>query len=102
SHLRGFADIAKRLPADNKTESVLELVLPAKGSVRDELTSVAGMVAAAGLPLSGILVSPAPDRQSTLPGSVWPPCPPLAEIFQAARDVFPGVAIGGGTLSYFT
>jgi D-apionolactonase len=102
SHLRGFADIANLLPALDKTESVLELVLPAKGSVRDELSSVAEMVAAAGLPLSGILVSPAPDRQSTLPGSVWPPCPPLAEIYQAARDVFPGIAIGGGTLSYFT
>jgi D-apionolactonase len=102
SHLRGFADIAKHLPAVDKTESVLELVLPAKGSVRDELSSVGEMIAAADLPLSGILVSPAPDRQSTLPGSVWPPCPPLAEIYQAARDVFPGIAIGGGTLSYFT
>jgi hypothetical protein len=102
SHLRGFADIAKHLSAVDKTESVLELVLPAKGSVRDELSGVAEMVAAAGLSLSGVLVSPAPDRQSTLPGSVWPPCPPLAEIYQAARDVFPGVAIGGGTLSYFT
>jgi D-apionolactonase len=102
SHLRGFAEITRRLPAVDKPESVLELVLPAKGSVRDELSSVAELVAAAGLPLSGILVSPAPDRQSTLPGSVWPPCPPLAEIYQAARDVFPGIAIGGGTLSYFT
>ena len=101
SHLRGFADIAKPFAVD-KTESVLELVLPAKGSVRDELSGVAEMVVAAGLSLSGVLVSPAPDRQSTLPGSVWPPCPPLAEIYQAARDVFPGVAIGGGTLSYFT
>jgi D-apionolactonase len=102
SHLRGFADITRRLPMVDKTESVLELVLPAKGSVRDELSSVAEMVAAAGLPISGILVSPAPDRQSTLPGSVWPRCPPLAEIYQAAREVFPGIAIGGGTLSYFT
>jgi hypothetical protein len=102
SHLRGFAEITRRLPSVDKTQTVLELVLPAKGSVRDELSSVAEMVAAAGLPLSGILVSPAPDRQSTLPGSVWPPCPPLAEIYQAAREVFPGIAIGGGTLSYFT
>jgi hypothetical protein len=100
SHLRGFADIAKR-SAVGETESVLELVLPAKGSVRDELSGVAEMVAAAGLSLSGVLVSPAPDRQSTLPGRVWPPCPPLAEIYQAARDIFLGVAIGGGTLSYF-
>jgi hypothetical protein len=102
SHLRGFAGVTRRLPPLDKTQTVLELVLPAKGSVRDELSSVAEMVAAAHLPLSGILVSPAPDRQSTLPGSVWPPCPPLAEIYQAAREVFPGIAIGGGTLSYFT
>jgi D-apionolactonase len=102
SHLRGFADIAKGVPAIEKTASVLELVLPAKGSVQDELAGIAEMVAAAGLRLTGILVSPAVDRQSTLPGSTWPACPPLSEIYQAARKAFPGLAIGGGTLSYFT
>ncbi len=102
SDLRGFADIAKRVPAIDKTELVLELVLPAKGNVHEELAGVAEMVAAAGLRLTGILVSPAVDRQSTLPGSTWPPCPPLSEIYQATRKAFPGVAVGGGTLSYFT
>jgi D-apionolactonase len=102
TELRGFADIAKGVPATDKTESVLELVLPAKGSVHDELAGVAEMMAAAGLRLTGILVSPAVDRKSTLPGSAWPPCPPLSEIYQATRKAFPGVAIGGGTLSYFT
>ena len=102
SHLRGFADIAKCVPATGKTESVLELVLPAERDVREELFGVAEMVAAAGLTLTGVLVSPAVDRKSTLPGGSWPPCPPLAEIYQAARQAFPGVAIGGGTLSYFT
>ncbi len=52
--------------------------------------------------MSAVLVSPAVDRQSTLPGSKWPACPPLAEIYQAAREAFPGVAIGGGMLTYFT
>ena len=102
SHLRGFADIARRVPAVDKTESVLELVLPAERSVRDELFGVAEMAAAAGLTLAGVLVSPAVDRKSTLPGGTWPPCPPLAEVYQAAREAFPGIAIGGGTLSYFT
>jgi hypothetical protein len=101
-HLRGFAEIAKGVPAIDTLESVLELVLPAKGNVQDELAGIAEMVAAAGLRLTGILVSPAVDRQSTLPGSNWPACPPLAEIYQAARKAFPAVAIGGGTLSYFT
>ena len=86
----------------DKTESVLELVLPAQQSVHDELGGLAEMVAASGLTLSGLLVSPAADRQSTLPGGSWPACPPLAEIYQAAREAFPGVAIGGGSLSYFT
>jgi D-apionolactonase len=102
SHLRGFADITRCVQAIDKTESVLELVLPAQQSVHDELGGFAEMVAASGLTLSGLLVSPAADRQSTLPGSSWPQCPPLAEIYQAAREAFPGVAIGGGSLSYFT
>jgi hypothetical protein len=102
NHLRGFADIAKCVPATGKTEAVLELVLPAERDVREELLSVAEMTVAAGLSLAGVLVSPAVDRKSTLPGGKWPPCPPLAEIYQAARQAFPGAAIGGGTLSYFT
>ncbi|HET6219625.1 MAG TPA: hypothetical protein VFE27_21550, partial [Acidobacteriaceae bacterium] len=102
SHLRGFADIAQCVSKKDKTESVLELVLPAKQSVREELLGVSAMVAAAGLPLTGVLVSPAVDRRSTLPGGIWPPCPPLSEVYQAAREAFPGLAIGGGTLSYFT
>jgi D-apionolactonase len=100
--LSGFADIARHTQTSDKTESILELVLPAQQSVRDELCGVAELVAASGLLLSGILVSPAADRQSTLPGSPWPACPPLSEIYQAAREVFPGLSIGGGSLSYFT
>lgn len=102
SHLRGFADIAQCVSKKDKTESVLELVLPAKESVREELLRVAAMVTAAGLPLTGVLVSPAVDLRSTLPGGIWPACPPVSEIYQATREAFPGLAIGGGTLSYFT
>ena len=102
SQLRVFADIISHASDIDKPEAVLELVLPAQRDVRDELSEIAGMVAHAGLRLSGLLVSPAVDRQSTLPGSEWPACPPLAEIYQAARAAFPGITIGGGTLSYFT
>ena len=102
NELLGYAQIAGGLGAVAESQSFLELILPAKQSVRQELLAVAEMVAAAGLQLSGILVSPAVDRQGTLPGSPWPACPPLGEIYQAARDMFPGLAIGGGSLSYFT
>ena len=84
------------------SQCALELVVPAQRDVKDELREIAAMVSEAKLKLSAVLVSPAVDRQSTLPGSPWPPCPPLAEIYQAAREAFPGVAIGGGMLTYFT
>lgn len=102
NELSGYARITGLLPAGAETQSFLELVLPAQQDVRDELSGLAEMVNAAGLHLSGVLISPAVDLKSTLPGSVWPSCPPLGEIYQAARDAFPGIAIGGGSLSYFT
>jgi D-apionolactonase len=102
NELSGFSDIARHLPASDNTEAVLELMLPTQHSVRDELFGVAEMVAASGLHLSGILVSPAVDRQATLPGSPWPACPPLSEIYQAARESFPGLTSGGGSFNYFT
>jgi hypothetical protein len=49
-----------------------------------------------------VLVSPAPDLKCTLPGSEWPPCPPLADVYRAARKAFPNVRLGGGMFSYFT
>ncbi len=98
-HLAGFREIAQIADA---SQCALELVLPAQRNVKDELSEIAAMVSAANLKLSAVLVSPAVDRKSTLPGSQWPPCPPLAEIYQAAREAFPGVAIGGGMLTYFT
>jgi hypothetical protein len=97
--LAGFGEIARIAGA---SQCALELVLPAQRNVKDELREIAAMAAEANLKLSAVLVSPAVDRKSTLPGSEWPPCPPLAEIYQAAREAFPGAAIGGGMLTYFT
>jgi hypothetical protein len=97
--LAGFREIA-HIAAD--AACALELVVPAQRNVSDELREIAAMVAEARLRFSAVLVSPAADRQSTLPGSAWPPCPPLAEIYQAARAALPGLALGGGMLTYFT
>jgi D-apionolactonase len=98
-HLAGFREIAHIARA---SQCALELVVSAQRNVKEELREIAAMAAEADLKLSAVLVSPAADRQSTLPGSKWPPCPPLAEIYQAAREAFPGLAIGGGMLTYFT
>ncbi|MES2289202.1 MAG: hypothetical protein V4530_05640 [Pseudomonadota bacterium] len=80
----------------------LECVIAATGDLDAELGAVAEWVADVGLKLDAIAVYPAPDLQSTPPGSVWPDCPPLAEIYAAARRAFPGLPLGGGMYSYFT
>jgi hypothetical protein len=49
-----------------------------------------------------VLVSPAADLKSTLPGSIWPPAPPLDDLYRTARHAFPSARIGGGMFSYFT
>jgi D-apionolactonase len=82
--------------------AALELALPCKRSPEDELKEIAAWVRASGLKLSSLTVSPSVDRQSTPPGSQWPDCPPLEEVYSAARAAFPGVELGGGMLSYFT
>nr|WP_194246407.1 hypothetical protein [Martelella limonii] len=66
-----------------------------------ELAAHAAAVAASGLAPSSVFVCPSVDRQSTPPGSKWPPCPPLDEIHAAAAEVFPDIARGGGMASFF-
>ncbi len=96
--LAGFAEIAKRAKAD----ITLECVVPYRKDVAIELAAFSAMVGQVELRLDAISVSPSVDRQSTPPGSAWPECPPLEEVYAAARSAFPGVRLGGGSFSYFT
>ncbi|MBZ9771708.1 hypothetical protein [Mesorhizobium sp. CO1-1-8] len=96
--LRAFARLATACPA----ETTLECVAACAGDLDAELSGVAGLVRRAGLKLSAIAVSPSVDRQSTPPGSAWPDCPPLDDVYAAARRAFPDIRLGGGMFSYFT
>jgi hypothetical protein len=96
--LRHFADLLAAYPA----EATLEFVLPCRESPSVELHQAAKDVVEAGLRLAALAVSPAPDLKSTPPGSKWPDCPPLDEVYRAARNAFPGLTLGGGMFSYFT
>lgn len=100
----GPAELAAfaRLAAAQSGEAVLEYVVPCARPLDAEFGDLAGQVAAAGLRLDAIAVSPSVDRRSTPPGSVWPPCPPLEEVYEAARRAFPALRLGGGMFSYFT
>ncbi|PCD65608.1 D-apionate lactonase [Rhizobium phaseoli] len=96
--LENFAAIA----ALHRGRSTLEIALPCKSSPAVEAAGIARQMQQAGFKPDAILISPSVDRQSTPPGSKWPDCPPLEEVYAAARAAFPGKRIGGGMLSYFT
>ncbi|PND24606.1 MULTISPECIES: hypothetical protein [Sinorhizobium] len=100
----GLADLRHfRSVADASGCAVtLECFVPCKRPLDAELGEIAQLVLQSGLDLASLAVSPSVDRQSTPPGSVWPDCPPLEDIYAAARKAFPGVPLGGGMFSYFT
>jgi hypothetical protein len=77
------------------------LVISVDGAAA-EIAQLGADVAKMGSPFATVLVSPAPDMKCTLPGSLWPPCPPLEEVYHAARMAFPKARLGGGMFSYFT
>ncbi|QND45436.1 hypothetical protein HB780_06740 (plasmid) [Rhizobium lusitanum] len=86
----------------NAGTSTLEIALPCKQSPLAEAMECAIWMQTAGFWPDAIVISPSVDRQSTPPGSQWPACPPLEEVYTAARAAFPGTRLGGGMLSYFT
>ncbi|MFB8344015.1 D-apionate lactonase [Brucella cytisi] len=96
-----FADFAA-LAAKHSGRVSLEIALPCEKSLIEETKAIASDMKAAGFTPDAIIVSPVMDRQSTPPGSEWPPCPPLEDVYAAARAAFPDVRLGGGMLSYFT
>lgn len=96
--LAGFRDVAD---ASNLAVT-LECFVPCQAPLDEELSAIASQVKQAGLSLSSIAVSPSVDRQSTPPGSKWPECPPLENVYAAAKKAFPGLPLGGGMFSYFT
>jgi len=91
-------DLAAMLGADVE----LQLVLPSVEDFAEDIYDATVEVRRVGLSLASLSVSPAADLKSTPPGSVWPPCPPAADVLRATGRAFPGVKLGGGTLSTFT
>ena len=96
--LSRYRDLAAAVGADVE----LQLVVRSVEEFADELASAAAQVGACCLPLASVSVSPAADLKSVTPGQAWPPAPPLAALYRAARAAFPGVPLGGGMFSYFT
>lgn len=98
SALEGYAELA----AKSGLKVTLELAVPCRRPLDEEFSEIAALVEQAGLVLDSLFVCPSVDRQSTPPGSQWPECPPLEDVYAAARAAFPGMRLGGGMMSYFT
>ncbi len=109
-HGRAEMDAFSRLGEATGAELVLEAIVPCLDGdgkptadpavLKRDVAAIRD--AAAGVPFARVAVSPATDLKCTLPGSVFPPAPTWAQLFQAAREAFPGAIVGGGMFSYFT
>jgi hypothetical protein len=80
----------------------LEVVVESIDQFEMELMRLAGMVEQSGIKLASVAVVPVGDLKSVLPGGPRPPAPKLEELYASAREVFPGIRLGGGMFSFFT
>jgi hypothetical protein len=79
---------------------VLEAVIPCRDAegrptadlrvMRRDLERLAAVVRRAGADFDLVAVSPACDLKSCQPTGPWPPAPDLADLYDAARELFPG------------
>ena len=99
--LAGILRGAAMLVAATGAEAHLEIVVSDRGPAESELDLVALAAGSAGFRPASVAVSPAIDLASFPPSADRPPSPPLRGLFDAARQAFPGAAIGGGMLSFF-
>jgi hypothetical protein len=96
-----FTDFTK-IAGIHPGTTTLEIAVPCQRPVDGEMQEIAAWMLTAGFAPNAIMVCPSVDRQSTPPGSRWPDCPPLEDVYAAAAKAFPGIRLGGGMLSYFT
>jgi D-apionolactonase len=84
------------------TELWLEFIVPSVDHFERDIQDLGRAVRGLDYPFATVMISPAPDLKCTLPGSPWPPCPPLEGCYRALRAVLPEARIGGGMASFFT
>ena len=80
----------------------LEIVLPAKAPAMEEVAAIARAVRAGGLLPDAIVITQMHDLKSFQPNTARPWGPTYEDMAAAMRHHFPGVALGGGMLSFFT
>ena len=101
-HDRATLQKALDVSAAIGAEPCLEAVIAEVDGFEAEIDGLGRMAAGLDGRFETVIVSPAPDLKCTLPGSPWPPCPPLADVYRATKRAFPDARLGGGMFSYFT
>ena len=96
--MEGFRAVAEALGC----ELALEAVLPDLDKPGEALRSIAGHASAAGARFASVAVSPAEDLGFVIPGTVFDDTSAYETLYAAAREAFPGSAVGGGNFMYFT
>ena len=79
----------------------LELICSFEEPPSLELLKLRGAMDTAGFKPESVMLCPAADKISTPPGSDWPKCPPLEEIYSASADTFGDLIRGGGMVTFF-
>ena len=96
--MEGFRAVAETMG----WQLALEAVVPGLDDPGEALRSIADMASAAGTRFGSVAVSPAVDLDFVIPGTVFDDMSPYGPLYAAAREAFPGSAIGGGNFMYFT
>jgi D-apionolactonase len=98
AELEAYAALSQRL----EIPIGFELVLPCQKPVAEELAEAAALLRQAGLTPAGITPIQAPMIKWVLKSPEELGLPGFADLYAAAREAFPGIAIGAGVLSNFT
>ena len=96
--MEGFRAVAEAMG----WQLALEAVVPELDNPGEALRSIADMASAADARFGSVAVSPAGDLDFVIPGTVFDDMSPYGALYAAAREAFPGSAIGGGNFMYFT
>ena len=96
--MRGLCAVADALGR----RLALEAVVADLDKPEEALQAIAEMACSAGARFGSIAVSPAGDLDFVAPGTVFDDMSPYDALYAAAREAFPGSAIGGGNFMYFT
>ena len=93
---------AGQLVARTQLPVAFELLLTASHDPVAEIVQAEKALKEAGISPISVAIFPKVDERSFQPGEARPPAPSDVDIYTAAKKVFPGIPVGGGSPAFFT